>query len=127
MNLIRQMARFLGVGVINTAVGLGLIWALMALGMAPLPANFIGYAVGLCLSFTLNRRYTFRDGGQDMLTVMRFLLAFAMAYILNALVLTIGLAQTEISAYLMQVLAMGVYTASFFTLCRLFVFRTQLS
>jgi putative flippase GtrA len=53
--LFEQALRFGAVGIVNSVVGLSCIWAAMLLGMAPLPANALGFGVGLVMSFVLNR------------------------------------------------------------------------
>lgn len=124
---LRQALRFGAVGMVNTAVGLGTIWGAMALGAAPLPANAIGYGVGLCVSFLLNRAWTFRRaaagrGGGTLGEAGRFLAAFALAWSLNAGVVWALLRITAISPYLLQVAGMATYTITFFLLCRAWVF-----
>lgn len=124
---LRQALRFGAVGMVNTAVGLGTIWLAMALGAAPLPANALGYGLGLCVSFVLNRSWTFRRAGgaragAGLGEAGRFLAAFAIAWSLNLAVLWTLLRVTEVSPYLLQIAAMATYTLAFFLLCRTWVF-----
>lgn len=121
--LLAEAGRFGAVGLVNTAAGLGLIWLAMALGAAPLAANALGYAVGLAISFTLNRRWTFgRDGPAGRGEMLRFAATFALAWSLNAGVLWLGLRLTEVSPYLLQIACVPVYSSVFFLLCRIWVF-----
>lgn len=125
--LIGQILRYTSVGVLNSLVGLGIIWGAMAMGTGSLMANVYGYTVGLILSFTLNRRWTFRSvqnqSLRDQVPLMaRFLAAFAIAWGVNLMCLTAGLQLTSLSPYALQVIAMGTYTIAFFVLCRVFVF-----
>jgi putative flippase GtrA len=119
--LMGQFLRYSGVGVLNTALGLAVIWGLMALGTGPYLANALGYAAGLTLSFVLNRAWTFRASGTGW-PVLRFLIAFAIAYAANLAVLSVGLAIAPRSAYAVQFVAIGTYSVLFFLLCRSFVF-----
>ena len=118
-----QLTKFLLVGVANTLVGLGTIWLLIGLaGWNDAPANFAGYVVGLACSFTLNRAWTFRDVGQVLPAMTRFLLVFGVAYAANLAAMfwlrdTIGL-----NRYWAHALATVPYTALFFIGSRLFVF-----
>lgn len=119
-----EALRFGAVGLVNTAVGLGVIYLVMAATPAgPYLANATGYAVGLCVSFTLNRRWTFRSPGRIGGDAGRFLLAFAAAYALNLAVLRVSVADFGLSPWLAQPMAMAAYTMSFFTLSKVFVFR----
>jgi putative flippase GtrA len=120
---LEQPMRFLGVGVVNTLVGLTLIYlARFGLGWADVPANMLGYAVGLAVSFSLNRRWTFRYEGRLLTAQLRFLAAFALAYAANLgalLLLTHGLGITSVLAH---PAGMVVYTSIFYILSRTFVF-----
>lgn len=52
--------RFCSVGVLNTLIGLAIIFGLMRFGgVQYVLANAIGYAIGMMLSFALNRSWTF--------------------------------------------------------------------
>ena len=61
------MVKFALVGVVNTAVDVGLFWVLQAvLGVPYLIANVISYSAGTLNSFVLNKVWTFaetRHGG----------------------------------------------------------------
>jgi putative flippase GtrA len=59
---VRRPLRFVVVGVANTALDIGLFMALIALGVAVVPANMVSTAVALLFSFLVNRSYTFRAG-----------------------------------------------------------------
>lgn len=120
-----QLLRFLLVGIANTAVGLGTIYlAKYGLGFEDLPANLTGYMLGLCLSFGLNRRWTFRDDGALWPTALRFLAAFAAAYALNLAAFLVATRRLGVVPDLGHVLGMIVYTGAFFVLSRLMVFTS---
>ena len=66
--------RYLAVGALNTTVGYGLIYAAMYFAnVAPAAANALGYGVGFVVSFTLNRRWTFRSDSAVIASALRFL------------------------------------------------------
>jgi putative flippase GtrA len=119
-----QFLRFCLVGVLNTGVGLGTIFAAKAFaGWGDLSANGLGYGLGLMVSFALNRRWTFRDAGGIRRSAYRFLAAFAIAYPLNLLTV-FGLRDlVGVDSYLAQVAGTVPYTICFFTVSRYFVFR----
>ena len=63
-----RLLRFLTVGVANTAIGLSSIFAAMRfLDMSEAAANALGYAIGVTLSFVVNRAWTFGDGARASL------------------------------------------------------------
>lgn len=123
MTLTMAALRFGLVGVLNTIVGLAVIWALLRLGVGDYPANACSYGVGVCCSFVLNRTWAFEVRGPVASTeVARFLTVFALSYGANLGMLTLmrglGFAQSLIG----QGAAMAVYSACFFLLSRHFVF-----
>jgi putative flippase GtrA len=118
------MFRFLLVGVVNTAFGLGTIFALKALaGWGDVPANVAGYAVGLCVSFVLNRHWTFAHRGDWRPALVRFLLVFAVAYVANLAVLLALRDPAGVGNHAAHVAGMVVYTVIFFVGSRAFAFR----
>ena len=123
---LKQPLRFLSVGVVNTLVGLTIIYlARFGLGASDVAANLLGYGVGLVISFALNRRWTFQHDGRVLPAKLRFLAAFAVAYGANlacVLALTRGLGVTSALAHPAGI---PVYTVIFYFLSRYFVFRPQ--
>jgi putative flippase GtrA len=116
--------KFAATGMANTLVGVAtLLVARDVLGMSDYVANAIGYAVGLVVSFLLNRSFTFADRNSMAVTAPRFLLAFAASYAMNLLVLAAGLDLLGLHPNLAQAAAIVTYSVTFFLLCRSFVFR----
>lgn len=120
---IRQLFAFGVTGLLNTGIGLGVIVALSTLlHFDPLLANLGGYAVGLCVSFVLNRFWTFGKQATGM-PVLSFLGAFAVSYLVNLAVLSAVVRWWPSYHLLGQVAALGSYSVVFFLICRFFVFR----
>lgn len=117
-----QIARFLTVGALNTAVGACVIFGLMLAGVGAVPANLAGYAVGLCTSFVLNRRWTFNSDRPVARAIGPFLLVFGVAYLASLAVLVAGIEHVGLNPYLAQAAAIGVYTALSFVGFRRFAF-----
>jgi len=125
--LLALAARFGLAGLANTAVGLLIIAALdLGLGLNPHLANAMGYAVGIVLSFQLNRRFVFRRKAPVLTSGLRFLAAAACAFALNQLVLTGAGALFGASAMARlaaQAAAVGAYAVTLFLISRTWVFR----
>lgn len=122
--MVRSAIRFGMVGVANTLVGLAVIAALLHLGAGDYLANAVSYAVGLCLSFILNRAWTFGVRGPVGLSeVRRFVTVFALSYAANLAVLTVMRSLGFAESLIGQGMAMVVYSGCFFLLSREFVFR----
>ena len=80
----RQLTRFATVGVLNTLVGVAVIFAcyqLLDLGLTL--SNAIGYGVGLAISFALNGAWTFGASQYTTAAVAKFLVIVAIAFAAN--------------------------------------------
>lgn len=122
----KPFLRFLSVGVVNTLVGLSIIYAAKALlSMEDVWANACGYAVGLCVSFTLNRRWTFDHRSSIAPAAIRFLVVAAMAYAMNLLTVMLCIHSFHMNSYLAQALGVPPYTLTSFILSRLWAFRAE--
>lgn len=119
----QQLVRFGVVGLINTGIGLAMIYAAMYFFHAGAGlANAIGYAIGLVVSFTLNRLWTFADDRHATKVLPSYVLAAGLAYLCNLAVVLVGTRAFAVDPYLVQLAGVAVYTGSMFLLCRWFVF-----
>lgn len=101
-----------------------MIFACLIAGMESLAANVAGFAVGLLLSFTLNRYYVFGlKGTASRKEITRFLTVFAVAYAINVGVLLFSEKVMGLSSMAAQIPAIAAYCAVFFLLSQKFVFR----
>jgi putative flippase GtrA len=107
------MVRYGLVGIANTVVCLTAIYVgLNVIGLPYAAANAIGYALGLTVSFLLNRRFTFRSSrGIFSREPVLFLAVAGVSYAvqMGALVVLIELLRVDQS--IAQIPAMAVYTA----------------
>lgn len=121
------LVRFGFAGLINTAVGFSLIAFLdLGLHLDPHLANAAGYAVGIAISFLLNRGFVFKNDGHIGRTGARYLAAVALAFIANQTVLAAAqpvLGHMPIGRLGAQFCGMATYTLLLFGLCRSWVFR----
>lgn len=127
--------RFLLVGVINTAVGLGIMLGLLNLaGLGYWPSTLIGHAVGACVSYILNRSYTFRSDVHWLKGFLLFSLVvltcyfisygLGMAIVERALPILFPHAGSRLIENVAVVVGMGMYTVLNFLAQQRFVFRT---
>jgi putative flippase GtrA len=123
--LLPEWVRFGFVGAANTLATLSVIWGLLLASVDVRLANFVGYAVGMSISFTLNRAWTFscKDRARAA-EVVRFLFASGVAYLCNLglVSVTIGLG---VSPYLAQLVGIPAYTICFYLMSRYFVFTNR--
>jgi putative flippase GtrA len=119
-----QFAKFLGVGVANTAVALLVIYAAKWLGnLGDVAANAVGYGVGLFASFTLNSRWTFAHRGPQLPALGKFLLVALVAYGMNLLTVMAAIRYAGLNEYLAQALGIPPYTVTSFLASKYVVFR----
>ena len=72
------------VGVCNTLLTLVVIWIMTKnIGCTEALSNFVGYSVGLVNSFFLNRKWTFGSKGNVYSTAAKFLIVFAVCYLIQ--------------------------------------------
>lgn len=125
--VVRQSLRFATVGLVNTAIGLMAIFAVIFFFNAnPVLANAIGYAIGLTVSFVLNRYWTFADAQSIAKVLPPYLLIAATSYLLNLSVVLLVTHYFGMGPYLVQFFGIGVYTVSMFLGCRWFVFQAPI-
>ena len=122
--MLSRLLRFGLTGLANSAVGWAVIFGGLWAGLSGLVANAAGYAVGLVLSFTLNRRFVFGvTGAVSAREVAKFLAAFAVAYGVNVAVLLAAQSVLGANDPLAQLPAIGAYIVIFFLLSQFFVFK----
>lgn len=120
--------KFLLVGVVNSSVGLAVIYACKwFLGLGDVPANMAGYAVGLMVSFVLNSRWTFRYRGDIWPAVVRFLFVFLVSYLINLFVVLLLIDSFTVNSYLAQAIGVPFYTLTFYAGSRWLTFRDTAS
>ena len=120
------LVKYLLVGILNTIVGFGLIFLLMWRGFSPELANIIGYAVGICFSFVMNRIFTFQSKQTskkaNLREFIKFVSSMLIAWSLNFITLKICL-KMGVNAYLAQIISGGIYTITGYLLSKIWVFK----
>ena len=116
------LSRYAGSGVLNTLIGLSVIFVLMGLGASPFVANIGGYAIGFILGFAVSKKFVFRSNGRLVDESLRYLIAFCLCFVLNLLALGAILSSTGVGEKMAQIMAASVYTGSMYLLTRLYVF-----
>jgi len=120
------LVRFLIVGVANTLVGIGTMYAAMYfLGFDIVYANILGYAIGTIQSFLLNKSWTFGSSDRAVSSFIRFLLVLAVAYGANLVTVIVANTTFGVNPYVAQALGIFPYTSIGFLGSRYFAFRNQ--
>ena len=77
-----RFARFLAVGVLNTAFGYALYALLIWLGLAPQPALAVSFAIGVMWNYLTHARLVFDQSGYRR--VLPYAGAYGLIYLINA-------------------------------------------
>ena len=76
-----QFIRFLGVGVINTAVGTATMFLLYnVFGAGYWISSASNYIVGSIVSYILNKKFTFKNQDSHKKTIIKFIVGIAVCY-----------------------------------------------
>ncbi len=120
------LIRYLMVGVANTLVGLGTIYfAMYFLHFNVVQSNAIGYSIGILLSFSLNKTWTFSSQDHITSSFIRYLLVLGIGYAANLATVLYIYSHFYLSPYIAQAIGILPYTAIGFLGSRYFAFRTQ--
>lgn len=121
--LYSSLVRFLLTGVANTLMGLGIIYAFKWLGVHDVPANVLGYAFGISISYAMHARWSFSYTGSVRAALPRYLLVTILAYLTNLAVVSIALYGWRLNGYVAQALGVGPYALVGYLGSKLYVFR----
>ncbi|MGV6847696.1 MAG: GtrA family protein [Marinibacterium sp.] len=114
----RRFARFVAVGLLNTAFGYGVYFVLLWAGLAPQAALVIAFVIGVMWNYMTTARLVFRVAGLRRLPA--YVGAYLAVYTCNALALQFALSQGA-NAYVAQAVLTPVFAImSFGLLSRVF-------
>lgn len=79
-----SFVRFIIVGIVNTIVGLSCMYLFLhAVGLSYWIATFLGNSLGACVSYFLNRNFTFRSQNSVTKSAIRFVLVILCCYFIS--------------------------------------------
>jgi putative flippase GtrA len=111
------------IGVVNTLFGYGIIFIFIYFGVIAEISNFLGYLLGLFLSYYLNKRYNFKSNRGHTEDLPRFILGMGIAYLLNLFTMVIAYRLLSIDIYISQIIAGVVYTLSGYVISKIWIFK----
>lgn len=124
LQTIWQALKFGATGLINTAVGLSIIFAAMALGVHYALANALGFGVGMIVSYRLNKTWVFADDPARNRALI-FGLCLGIAYLCNLVVLLISVERFNVPEGWAQLFGNIVYSIISFIGMKTVVFKPQ--
>jgi GtrA-like protein. len=84
----------------------------------------VGYAVGISVSYVLNKIYTFQSKAHPKKEFPKSVLSLLASYTLNFLTLVLCIHILKINPYISQIISGAVYTLSGFVFLKYFAFRS---
>lgn len=117
-----QIVRYAIAGVISNGVGYLLyLIATMFFGLGHKTAMTGLYAVGMVVSFYINRKWTFRGTGTIRRSAVRFFITMVMGYAINFLLLFVFVDLFGFAHQLIQAFAIALMAVYFFLLNKWYV------
>jgi len=118
------MIRYGMVGLVNTGVTAAVIFLLKLTGIHYALYTLAGYAVGITVSFFLNRRFTFRkQDGKAGNQLVKFITVTVSLLLMTQLLQYLLIDVAGINETFGVILGMVFYTGTGYILNRLFVFK----
>ena len=117
-----QATRYGIVGIINTLLGLSIIFIALSYGASDIGANVLGYGVGLLTNFSLSRYWVFKHQGSISQSFARYLMAYLLAYSCNLVVVLLAHRALGVNVHFSQVLGAGTFALVAFLGYRCFAF-----
>ena len=111
-----QFIRFVGTGVVNTAVGYGVYLALLSF-LPYLVAYAIAYVVGIAFSYLLMTRFVF-DAPRRWSTALRFPAVYIVQYLMNSAVIYVLVERFGVAPFAAALVAIALSVPVTFVLAR---------
>ena len=106
----RKEIRFLFVGGINTAVGYGVYALCIFCGLHYAFAPLMSAIIGVANSYLWNKYFTFRKKDKSTSEMARFIMVYAVSYVVNLGLLYVLIDRLKISEYLAGIFALVAIT-----------------
>jgi putative flippase GtrA len=130
-----SFVRFLLVGVVNTIVGLSSMYLFLhGFSFSYWVSTFLGNVIGACVSYILNRSFTFKSNAAVGTSMLRFAIVILICYFISyylgekiALLLfaKISFFGTKYAQDAAVLFGTGIYTITNYLGQRLFVFKQR--
>lgn len=118
-----QFIRYVVVGLASNAAIYVAYLLLTLLGMGPKLAMSLLYGVGVLQTFVFNKKWSFRFDGAATPALLRYVVAYAVGYVVNLLALMLLVDQAGMQHQLIQALMIFVVAIMLFVAQRYWVFR----
>jgi putative flippase GtrA len=120
---LQKIIRFIMVGLFSNSIGYGVYLLITWLGVPYKIAMTLLYCVGVTMSYIGNRKFTFASTQQVRLTLIKFIVAYAIGYALQYTILHILVVKFLIFHAYAQLCGSIVVAIYLFNMLRFFVFK----
>ncbi len=121
-----ELTKFAGVGLLNTVVGLAIIYSLKwYLQWGEVAANFVGYSICITLGFVLNGRWTFGQSALNLRHMVGYFLVAGIAYLANLIAVLVSIETLNFPGDLAQLVGVPAFTLTSYLLNKFFVFPVK--
>ena len=117
----RTFIRFVLIGLLNTAFGVGLYCLLVDLGMPYRSAVLLSTVLGVLFNFKTIGTFVFKNTNNRL--IFRFILAYVIIYFINIGLIRLLLELTDINEYIAGIIATPIVAIASFVLQKHFVFN----
>ena len=120
----KKFLRYILTGLLNTlATYITSIILLKIFNLFLVLSNFIGYIVGIFVSFYLNRNFVFKSKDSKIKRQFyKFIFACFVSYLINLIFLILFSYIFQFNDYISQILSMATYSISFYILSNKYIF-----
>ena len=119
-----QFIRYAVVGIVSNIIGFLLYLVLTAAGMEHKLAMTIIYGVGVAQTFIFNKRWSFSFQGMAHAAFVRYIVAYALGYLLNLTLLLIFVDRFLLPHQAVQAVAIVLVAISLFLMHKFWVFAS---
>lgn len=120
-----QFLQFLGVGCVNTILGLFIIFLAKYYGLNDVLSNFFGYFFGYIVGFFLNKKITFNNNDFFVPFFIRYTLVFIFSYSINIILVLILLEKNNELGFFAHLVFLPVFVILNFLGCKYFVYNQK--
>jgi putative flippase GtrA len=122
LKLRSQLRKYILVGVTSNVAAYGFYLVITSFGLSPVLGMSIVYIMASCISYSLNRSWTFSSNAPVRRSLFRYVVVQCVGYATNLVVLAVLHYALGVPHYLAQLAGVTLVAVELFLLSRYFVF-----
>lgn len=117
-----QLVRFVAVGIVTNAIGYAIYLLITHFWIKPKFAITLFYLLGAFLGYFSHARYSFYYNGENYFVIAKYILAYAVGYFVNLVLLHVLFEQLNYPHQVVQAIAIPVVAVLMYLLLGRFVY-----